>query len=117
MSKTTKSEKWFGKKQKDLTKDELLEFWRLDEIHKKLLKKDREIEKYKRVYVNTNNRLIEKDKQILILEKALELAVADKCKFENALLSTSLGFINGKVAVPKKEQWYLEKAKEMMKSE
>lgn len=77
MSKTTKSEKWFGKKQKDLTKDELLEFWRLDEMHKKLLKKDREIEKYKRVYANTNNRLIEKEKQLAITEKALELAVEE----------------------------------------
>ena len=56
-------------------------------------------------------------KELAITEKALKLAVADKCKYENALVSTSLGFINGKVAVPKKEQWYLEKAKEMMGNE
>ena len=49
-----------------------------------------------------------------ILAKALELAVADKCKFENALLSTSLGITNGEVAVPKKEQWYLEQAEKEM---
>ena len=48
--------------------------------------------------------------QLTITQKALELAVVDKCKFENALLSTSLGIAGGKVAVPKKEQWYLEQA-------
>lgn len=61
----------------------------------------------------SNKKASELKSQLALTEKALELAVADKCKFENALLSTSLGFINGKVAVPKKEQWYLERAKEM----
>ena len=55
--------------------------------------------------------------QLTITEKALELAVADKCKFENALLSTSLGIAGGKVAVPKKEQYYIEQAKEMLGNE
>lgn len=52
-----------------------------------------------------------------VAEKALELAVKDKCKFENALLSTSLGITGGKVAVPKKEQYYIEQAKEMLENE
>lgn len=56
-------------------------------------------------------------KQLAITEKALELAVKDKCKFENALLSTSLGIAGGKVAVPKKEQYYIEQAKEMLENE
>ena len=66
----------------------------------------------------------EKDEQISdlqhrleVAEKALELAVKDKCKFENALLSTSLGIAGGKVAVPKKEQYYIEQAKEMIENE
>ena len=53
-------------------------------------------------------------KEIKELKKALELAVKDKCKFENALLSTSLGIAGSKVAVPKKEQYYIEQAKEML---
>ena len=57
------------------------------------------------------------DNQLAIIEKALELAVKDKCKFENALLSTSLGIAGGKVAVPKKEQYYIEQAKEMLENE
>ena len=55
--------------------------------------------------------------QLAITEKALELAVKDKCKFENALLSTSLGIAGGKVAVPKKEQYYIEQAKEILENE
>ena len=39
-----------------------------------------------------------------ILAKALELAVADKCKFENEWLSMVVGMPNGKLLVPKKEQ-------------
>ena len=62
-------------------------------------------------------KITEKDLQIEKLKKALKLAVADKCDFENKYLSIVLGIGNGKVIVPKKEQWYLEKAKEMMKSE
>ena len=66
----------------------------------------------------TNEQLIEDlQKQLAITEKALELAVKDKCKFENALLSTSLGIAGGKVAVPKKEQYYIEQAKEMLGNE
>lgn len=55
--------------------------------------------------------------QLAITQKALELAVKDKCKFENSLLSTSLGITGGKVAVPKKEQYYIEQAKEMLENE
>ena len=73
------------------------------------------------ISIKCQYRKITKDMQIRklthenkILAKALELAVADKCKFENALLSTSLGITNGEVAVPKKEQWYLEQAEKEM---
>lgn len=52
----------------------------------------------------------EANKTIKILQKALELAVADKCKFENEWLSMVVGMPNGKLLVPKKEQWYLEQA-------
>ena len=52
--------------------------------------------------------------RLALTEKALELAVADKCDFENKYLSMLLGIGDGKVAVPKKEQWYLEKAEEMI---
>ena len=55
--------------------------------------------------------------RLKVAEKALELAVKDKCKFENSLLSTSLGITGGKVAVPKKEQYYIEQAKEMLENE
>ena len=67
-----------------------------------------------RSYRNDVERL---EKQLAITKKALELAVKDKCKFENALLSTSLGIAGGKVAVPKKEQYYIEQAKEMFENE
>ena len=67
-----------------------------------------------RSYRNDVERL---EKQLAITQKALELAVKDKCKFENALLSTSLGIAGGKVAVPKKEQYYIEQAKEMIENE
>ena len=67
-----------------------------------------------RSYRNDVERL---EKQLAITKKALELAVKDKCKFENALLSTSLGIAGGKVAVPKKEQYYIEQAKEMLGNE
>ena len=73
-----------------------------------------EVEEYKEIADNTIEMYAEKCKA---LEKALELAVADKCKFENALLSTALGNVGAKVAVPKKEQWYLEQAKEMLENE
>ena len=73
-------------------------------------------EKYKYTYTGEEVGKIEQnyDNQLAITEKALELAVKDKCKFENALLSTSLGIAGGKVAVPKKEQYYIEQAKEML---
>lgn len=71
----------------------------------------------KRLETEKDRIIADLETKLALTEKALELAVADKCKFENALLSTSLGFINGKVAVPKKEQWYLEQAKESIKSE
>lgn len=67
-----------------------------------------------RSYRNDVERL---ENQLAITKKALELAVKDKCKFENALLSTSLGIAGGKVAVPKKEQYYIEQAKEMLENE
>ena len=56
----------------------------------------------------------EANKTIKILQKALELAVADKCKFENEWLSMVVGMPNGKLLVPKREQWYLEQAEKVV---
>lgn len=46
----------------------------------------------------------------LVPYSTLSLAVADKCKFENACLKDILKVNEGKVLVPKKEQCYLEQA-------
>ena len=82
------------------------------------------MELFNAIWINWRADIKEKDQQITnlqnqlaITEKALELAVEDKCKFENALLSTSLGIEGGKVAVPKKEQYYIEQAKERLENE
>ena len=88
-----------------------------EEEVKKLKQRLEEKEKY--TYTGKEVGKIEQnyDNQLAIIEKALELAVKDKCKFENALLSTSLGIAGGKVAVPKKEQYYIEQAKELLGNE
>ena len=57
------------------------------------------------------------EEQLAKTEKALELAVADKCKFENEWLSMVVGMPNGKLLVPKKEQWYLEQAEKELRDE
>ena len=82
------------------------------------------IDEYYNAIQELHEALDDKDQQITdlqhekeVIQKALELAVADKCNFENALLSTSLGIVGGKVAVPKKEQYYIEQAKEMLENE
>ena len=65
----------------------------------------------------------EKDKQIAdlqhrleVAEKALSKAVNDKCKAENIIAESIVGK-GAKVAVPKKEQWYLEQAEKEVKGE
>ena len=82
------------------------------------------IDEYYNAIQELHEALDDKDQQITdlqhekeVIQKALELAVKDKCKFENALISTSLGIAGGKVAVPKKEQCYIEQAKEMLENE
>lgn len=51
-------------------------------------------------------------KENTILKKALELAVNDKCDFENGYYGLLLETENVKVSVPKREQFYIEQAKE-----
>ena len=60
--------------------------------------------------------LSQKDKKIAILQLALSKAVNDKCKAENIIAESIVGK-GAKVAVPKKEQWYLEQAKKELKGE
>lgn len=57
-----------------------------------------------------------KDHKIAVLERALELAVADKCKYENLMIEGIVGK-GAKVAVPKKEQWYKEQAESDIKND
>ena len=66
-----------------------------------------------RSYRNDVERL---EKQLAITQKALELAVNDKCYAENCIAESFIGK-GAKVAVPKKEKWYLEQAKEMLGNE
>lgn len=47
MSKITKAEKWFGKKKKDLTAEELKEFWRLEAEERRKLSK---VQEYRKQY-------------------------------------------------------------------
>ena len=61
------------------------------------------------------DKMIELQEKLSLTEKALELAVADKCKFENAWLKEFLKVDDAKMVVPKKEQWYLEQAQKEMK--
>ena len=62
MAKITKSEKWFGKKKKDLTPEELKEFWRLDAQERRSNPEVREYHKqYNRQY-NAQYRKDNKDK-------------------------------------------------------
>ena len=65
----------------------------------------------------------EKDKQISDLQhrlkvaaKALSKAVNDKCNAENIIAESIVGK-GAKVAVPKKEQWYLEQSEKEIKGE
>lgn len=57
------------------------------------------------------------EKEIAVLKKALELAVNDKCDFENAYYGSLLEEGNVKIAIPKREQWYLEKASDQIEGE
>ena len=88
---------------------------------KEVEKGKQELKTYLDKAINDCNKFFEENQQLkqqlVITEKALELAVKDKCKFEISLLSTSLGITGGKVAVPKKEQYYIEQAKEMLENE
>lgn len=62
--------------------------------------------------------ILELKSELALIKKALELAVVDKCEFENKFYSMAFGIANGKLPCPKREQWYKEQAeKEMMKSE
>lgn len=58
----------------------------------------------------------EKETKIAVLERALELAVSDKCKYENLMVEGIVGK-GAKVAIPKKEQWYKEQAESEIKNE
>jgi hypothetical protein len=84
MSKITKAEKWFGKKQKDLTKEELREFWKLESRERRKLPKVKEYKKqYNKKYIQehreewsmrnkewrNNNRVSDLKKKILNSKK------------------------------------------------
>lgn len=66
-------------------------------------------------YIKTENeRLKPLNHQLAVKDKALELAIADKCKAENMIAESIVGK-GAKVSVPKKEQWYLEQAEKELK--
>lgn len=68
-------------------------------------------------YVKTENeRLRPLNHQLAVKDKALELAIADKCKVENIIAESIVGK-GAKVSVPKKEQWYLEQAEKELKEQ
>lgn len=54
--------------------------------------------------------------RLKVAEKALSKAVNDKCKAENIIAESIVGK-GAKVAVPKKEQWYLEQSEKELKGE
>ena len=54
--------------------------------------------------------------QLKVAEKALSKAVNDKSKAEN-IIAESIAGKGAKVAVPKKDQWYLEQAEKEVKGE
>lgn len=54
--------------------------------------------------------------RLKVAEIALSKAVNDKCKAENIIAESIVGK-SAKVAVPKKEQWYLEQAEKEVKGE
>ncbi len=58
----------------------------------------------------------ELQRQLNVAKKALKMAVADKCKAENIIAESLVGK-GAKVAIPKKEQWYLEQAESELKGE
>ncbi len=81
------------------------------------------IDEYYNAIQELHEALNDKDQQITdlqhekeVIQKALELAVNDKCYAENCIAESFIGK-GAKVRFPKKEQWYLEQAKEMMKSD
>lgn len=54
--------------------------------------------------------------RLKVTEIALSKAVNDKCKAENIIAESIVGK-GAKVAVPKKEQWYLEQVEKEVKGE
>lgn len=77
---------------------------------KDMLKKERG--KFQDMQHQALKYMVERD----ILKKALELAVYDKCKIENELLTEQFG-AETKLLNPYKEKYYLEKAKEIISNE
>ena len=63
-----------------------------------------------------DNNVADLQHKLKVAEIALSKAVKDKCKAENIIAESLVGK-GAKVAVPKKEQWYLEQAKEMLENE
>lgn len=60
-----------------------------------------------------NKQFVECQDDLEIHKMALKLAVEDKCKIENELLTEQFG-AEAKLMTPQKEQWYLERAKEII---
>ena len=65
---------------------------------------------------NLKNELADLQHRLKVAEKALSKAVNDKCKAENIIAESIVGK-GAKVAVPKKEQWYLEQSEKEIKGE
>lgn len=69
-----------------------------------------------KVKQNQDEQIINLQHQLDVSEKALTKAVNDKCEAENIIAESLVGK-GAKVAVPKKEQWYLEQAEKEIKGE
>lgn len=63
-----------------------------------------------------DEQIVDLQHQLDVTKKALSKAVKDKCKAENIIAESLVGK-GSKIAVPKKEQWYLEQAERELKGE
>ena len=103
----------------------------LNQQDKRIKELEEELDDAKRDYIpklefglqraNKMNKEIEQEnlqlkQQLAITKKALEMAVNDKCFAEICIAESFIGK-GAKVRVPKKEQCYLEQAKEMLENE
>lgn len=120
MSKITKSEKLFVNTEYDCNNLSIMRLPSPEEL--KVVIWDKELcngaewNDFLKCVEEKSEENAELKKQLAITEKALELAVEDKCFAENCIAESFIGK-GAKVRVPRKEQYYLEKAKEMLENE